>query len=100
VPAPSQPGSGENSIFRIAADGTVREIFREKAMILCLARQDDRLFVGTGMDGQLFEINEATKERSEVARLDHGQILCMRKRHDGSMVLGMHNSGSCFRSTS
>ena len=42
--------------------------------------------VGTGMDGQLFEVNEATRERSEIARLDHGQILCLCRRHDGSIV--------------
>jgi hypothetical protein len=96
TPAPSQPSAGENSIFRIAADGTAREIFREKAMILCLARQNDRLYIGTGMDGQLFELNEATRERSEIARLDHGQILCIRKRHDGSMVLGAGDPGKLY----
>jgi hypothetical protein len=96
APAPSPPGSGENSIFRITADGTAREIFREKAMILCMARHNDRLFVGTGMDGQLFEINEATKERSEVSRLDNGQILCIRKRHDGAMVLGTGDPGKLY----
>src|SRR5262245_14349304 len=32
--APSAPGAGENSLYRIAPDGTVREIFREKAMLL------------------------------------------------------------------
>jgi len=93
---PSQPGRDENSIFRIAADGTAREVFREKVMILCMTRLNDRLFVGTGMDGQLFEINEATKERSEVTRLDHGQILCIRKRHDGSLVLGAGDPGKLY----
>jgi hypothetical protein len=96
APAPSPPGSGENSIFRITADGTAREIFREKAMVLCMARHNERLFVGTGIDGQLFEINETTKERSEVSRLDNGQILCIRKRHDGAMVLGTGDPGKLY----
>src|SRR5262249_11320061 len=54
--APSSPGSGENSLYRIAADGTVREVFREKALILSVLRQPGKFFVGTGMSGQLFEV--------------------------------------------
>ncbi|HTU92752.1 MAG TPA: two-component regulator propeller domain-containing protein, partial [Gemmataceae bacterium] len=53
--APSMPSTGENSVYRIARDGTVREVFREKAMILSLLRQGERFYAGTGMDGQLFE---------------------------------------------
>jgi hypothetical protein len=86
--AGSPPGTGENSIYRIAADGTVRELFRDKVMVLSLLQHDGRLFAGTGMRGQLFEINEADKERTEIARLDNGQIQCLFQRRDGSIVLG------------
>jgi hypothetical protein len=86
--AGAPPATGDNSIYRIAADGTVRELFREKAMVLSLLQHDGRLFAGTGMRGQLFEINEADKERTEIARLDNGQIQCLFKRRDGSVVLG------------
>src|SRR5579884_164691 len=92
----STPSSGENSIYRIARDGTVREVFREKAMILSLLRQGERFFVGTGLDGQLFEFNEATRERSEIARLDHGQIMCLCRRRDGSIVLGASDPGKLY----
>lgn len=94
--APSTPSGGENSIYRIAQDGTVREVFREKAMILSLLPQGERFYAGTGMDGQLFEINEATHERSEIARLDHGQILCLCRRRDGSIVLGAGDPGKLY----
>ena len=96
APAPSAPSSGENSLYRIAADGTVREVFREKAMVLSMLRQPGRLLVGTGMDGQLFEVDEATRERSEIARLDHGQVLCMARRADGSVVLGTGDPGKLY----
>jgi hypothetical protein len=96
APAPSAPASGENSLFRINPDGTVREIFREKAMLLSLLRQGSRLFVGTGMDGQLFEVDEASHERTETARLDHGQILCLCRRADGSVVLGTGDPGKLY----
>jgi hypothetical protein len=94
--AASAPASGENSLYQITADGTVREVFREKALLLSLLRQDGRLFVGTGMEGQLFEINETTKERSEIARLDHGQIHCLVRRRDGSIVIGTGDPGKLY----
>src|SRR5207253_5562982 len=93
APAPSSPSTGENSLYRIAADGTVREVFREKALVLSLLKKPGRFFVGTGMGGQLFEVDETTKEKSEIARLDHGQILCMVRRHDGSIVIGTGDPG-------
>ena len=94
--APSNPGTGENSVFRIHADGTVREVFREKAMVLSVLRSAGRVLVGTGQEGRLFEVNEASKERSEIARLDHGQIQAMCRRKDGSIVLGAGDPGKLY----
>jgi hypothetical protein len=94
--APTAPAAGENSVYRIGPDGTVRELFREKTLVLSLLRQRGRLLVGTGMQGQLFEIDEATKERTEIARLDHGQIHCLCRRRDGSVVLGTGDPGKLY----
>lgn len=94
--AASPPSSGENSVFFIRSDGTVREIFRDKVMVLSLLRGDGRLLIGTGMDGRLFEVHEATKEKTEIARLDHGQIQCLCKRRDGSIVLGASDPGKLY----
>jgi hypothetical protein len=96
APAPSAPSSGENSVFRIAADGTVREVFRERTLVLSLMREGGRLFVGTGLEGQLFEIDEATKERSEIARLDHGQVLSLCRRKGGAIVVGTGDPGKLY----
>ncbi len=93
---PSTPSGGENSVYRIARDGSVREVFREKAMILSLLLHGEHLYAGTGLDGQLFEINEAARERSEIARLDHGQIMCLCRRRDGSIVLGAGDPGKLY----
>jgi hypothetical protein len=96
APAPKEPASGENSVYRIGADGAVREVFREKALVLSLLRQGGHFFVGTGMEGQLFEVDEATRERSEVARLDHGQVLSLYRRRDGSIVVGTGDPGKLY----
>jgi hypothetical protein len=90
------PGSGENSLYRIAADGTVRELFRDRSMLLSLLRQGGRILIGTGMDGQLFDVEEQSKERTELARLDHGQIHCLCARRDGSVVLGTGDPGKLY----
>jgi len=94
--APTSPTSSENSVYRIAADGSVREVFREKVMVLRLLRVKNRLLIGTGMQGQLFEVNEETKEKAEIARLDHGQILSMLKRRDGTVVVGTGDPGKLY----
>ncbi|HLJ96934.1 MAG TPA: hypothetical protein VKU02_27470, partial [Gemmataceae bacterium] len=97
-PAPSSPPPvvGENSLYRIAPDGTVRELFREKALLLSLLRQNGHILIGTGMEGQLFEVDETTKERSEIARLDHGQIHALCRRHNGSIVLATGDPGKLY----
>jgi hypothetical protein len=94
--APAPPASGDNSVYRIAPDGSAREVFREKALVLSLLRHGGRLFVGTGMEGQLFEVDEAARERSEIARLDHGQVLALARRHDGSIVVGAGDPGKLY----
>ncbi len=96
APAPSAPSSGENSVYRIALDGPVREVFREKALVMSLLRQGGKLFAGTGTEGQLFEVNESTRERSEIARLDHGQVLSLLRRQDGSIVVGTGDPGKLY----
>jgi hypothetical protein len=93
---PSPPSSGENSLYRIGKDGSVRELFREKAMVLSQLEQGGRILIGTGMQGQLFEIDESNKEKSEIARLDHGQILCLLRRHDGSVLVGASDPGKLY----
>jgi hypothetical protein len=96
APAPPAPASGENSVYRIGKDGSVREVFREKGLVLSLLRGADHCFVGTGMEGRLFEVHEGSRERSEVARLDHGQILCLRRRHDGAAVVAAGDPGKLY----
>lgn len=90
------PATGENSLFHISADGAVREIFRERALLLSLLRQEGRVLIGTGMEGQLFEVDEASRERSELARLDHGQIHCLYRRKDGSIIVGTGDPGKLY----
>src|SRR5262249_49291576 len=64
APPPSTAPVGENSVYRIGRDGSVREIFRDKVLVSRLLLNSGKLLVATGMQGQLFEVDEATKEKT------------------------------------
>jgi hypothetical protein len=94
--AASAPTVGENSVYRIALDGPVREVFRDKVLVMGLVPRQGGLFAGTGMNGQVFEIDEATRAKTEVARLDHGQVLCLLRRKSGEVVVGTGDPGTLY----
>src|SRR5262249_15011705 len=72
------------------------EVFRDKLLVLGLCRPGSRLLVGVGMVGRLFEVDEGARERSEVARLEAGQVLALCRRRDGSVVLGTGDPGQLY----
>ncbi len=96
APAPSSPGPADNSVYRIGFDGSARELFRDKKLVLGLDRRGGRLFVATGLDGRIIEIDEATRERTEVARLDHGLVHKILRRRDGSAVVAAGDPGKLY----
>jgi len=69
-PAPKTPKPGSASyIYQINKQGYVTEIFTEAAVFLCIARQDDKLLIGSGNEGQLFAV-EPGSEREVVIYKD------------------------------
>src|SRR5262249_40810092 len=86
-----------NSVYRIDRDGVPREVFRVKALIYALAWQGDRLLVGTGPEGQLYEVRNLGQESAPVARLDRGQILALCEEPSGQVLLGQGDPASVVR---
>ncbi len=64
----TKPGTA-SYIYEINKQGYVTEVFTEAAVFLCLARQDDRLLIGSGNEGQLFAV-EPGREREAVIYKD------------------------------
>ncbi|MBX6312957.1 MAG: hypothetical protein IRY99_08595 [Isosphaeraceae bacterium] len=95
--APKPPAPGDNTIYRISPDGAVREVFRVKALLFALAWQDERLLVGTGPEGQLYEVRDLGREAAPIARLDHGQILALMAEPKGGVLLGAGEPGAVLR---
>ena len=94
-PRPSSPG--DNAVYRIGPDGVPRELFHARALIYALAWQDDRLLIGTGPEGQLYEVRGLGEESAPIARLDNGQILSLLADPQGGLFLGAGDPGVVVR---
>ena len=65
-PAPKTPKPGTASyIYQVNKQGYVTEVFTEAAVFLCIAKQDDKLLIGSGNEGQLFAV-EPGSEREAI----------------------------------
>jgi len=95
--APKPIAAGDNAVYRLDADGVPREVLRVKALIHALCWIDDRLLVGTGPEGQLYEVREQGHDTAPVAKLDNGQILSMLVLPDREIVMGTGDPGSVVR---
>jgi hypothetical protein len=95
--APKPVVPGDNAVYRIGSDGVPREVFRARALIYALAWQGERLLVGTGPEGQLYEVRDQGRESAPIARLDHGQILALLVEPSGEVLLGTGEPGSVAR---
>ena len=89
--------SGDNAVYRLDADGVPREVLRFKALVHALAWVDDRLIVGTGPEGQLFEVRDRGHETAPIAKLDSGQVLSLLAEPDGTLLVGTGDPGTVVR---
>ncbi len=95
--APKPAAPGENAVYRIDPAGVVREVFRAKALFFALALVEDRLLIGTGPEGVLYEVREGDGEQTPLAKLDNGQILALLAEPDGGLLLGAGDPGAVAR---
>jgi hypothetical protein len=97
--APRQASPGENAVYRVDGDGVVREVFRARVLVHALAWQGDRLLIGTGPEGQLYELRGAGRESAPIARLDTGQVLALANEPRGGVLVGTGDPGAVVRLT-
>jgi len=82
-----------NAIYRIDPEGFVQEVFRENVLVLSMVEREGNLIVGTGSDGQVFQVNPAAGETSVLAKVDPKQVMSLLIAGDGRIILGMANVG-------
>ena len=86
--------AGDNAVYRLDADGVPREVLRVKALVHAVVWADGRLLVGTGPEGQIYEVRDRGNETAPLAKLDSGQILSMMVQADGTILVGTGDPGS------
>ncbi|HEX4055896.1 MAG TPA: hypothetical protein VHX86_16655 [Tepidisphaeraceae bacterium] len=97
--ANSQPGAAEaqepagNAIYKIDPEGFVTEIFRQNVVIYSMIDQGDSLLVGTGEDGNIYQVNPAAEETVVLAKVDAKQVICLLPVKDGRIFMGLANTG-------
>jgi hypothetical protein len=88
-----KPKPEGNAIYKIDTDGFVREIFRQPVMVLSMIERNGVLLVGTGSDGNVYQVDPAAEETVVLAKVDPKQVLSMLATKDGKILLGMANVG-------
>jgi hypothetical protein len=91
-PAPAQEPEG-NAIYKIDTSGFVTEVFRENAVIYSMILQGNSLLVGTGDDGDIYQVDPAAQETAMLAKVDAKQVMCLLPVKDGSIYMGLANTG-------
>lgn len=82
-----------NAIYRIDRDGFVTEVFRENVMILSMLEHNGTLLVGTGNDGEIYQVSPSAEETVVTAKVDAKQVMSMLTGQDGRIYLGLANTG-------
>ncbi len=91
--APEEQGPQGNAIYKIDPEGFVTEVFRENAVIYSMIHQGDSLLVGTGEEGNIYQVNPAAEETVVLAKVDAKQVVCLLPVKDGRIIMGLANAG-------
>jgi hypothetical protein len=92
---PSGNGKG-NAVYRIAADGTVRDVFRRPVTILDMALDGDTLLLATGKGGQVFAIDQSADRTMTLAKVDPKSVTALARAGE-KLYFGTADSGGLFR---
>ena len=97
-PAEQRPEG--NAIYKIDKEGFATEIFRQNAVIYAMIVQNDLLLVGTGDDGNIYQVNPSAEETEVLAKVDAKQVMCLLPVKDGRIFMGLANTGGVSAMTS
>src|SRR5208282_3222825 len=92
-PAPTEPKPEGNAIYKIDKDGFVTEVFREDVVIYSMIARGGVLLIGTGEDGEIYQVNPAAEETVVLAKVDAKQVMCLLPVPDGRIFMGLANTG-------
>jgi hypothetical protein len=89
--------TGGNAVYKIRPDGFVTEVCRLPVILLCMAVEGDRVLMGTGDNGDLYELRPGDEAAVITAHADGKQINAIATGGDGVPVVAMSNAGGVYR---
>lgn len=95
--SPASRRSAQNALYRINPDGAVRKVFQDNVLFFSLLEQPGQILAATGTSGGVvYSADRETGERSQYARVESEQVLCLLERKNGVVVFGTGNPGGLF----
>ena len=88
-----QPNGGGNAVYQIDPTGYVTEVFRKPVVVLCMAWDADKLLIGTGNEGRIYQVDIRNEVEACIAKLEPKQVLSLLRLEKGSIVAGTANAG-------
>jgi len=87
------PESEGSAVYKIDPSGFVTEVFRDNLVIYSMILQGNSLLIGTGNDGDIYQVDPAAQETAILAKVDSKQVICLLPVKDGNIYMGLANSG-------
>lgn len=92
--------AGGNAVYRIEKNGFVTELFRGTTIIYSMAVAGPSIVIGTGDNGEIFEVKPDTEEAMLLSRSDAEQVTAILPSADGSLLCATSNSGGVLKLSS
>lgn len=99
VPPPPAPPAVKvaGHIYKITPDGFVADIFSEIAVLYSLSQADGKLWLGTGIKGQLYSIDPKTEEKGILYDDETSSQITSIAQLNGATYLGLSNPARLVR---
>jgi hypothetical protein len=88
------PPNQGNAVYKIDPDGFVTEVFRQPVVVLSMVENNGVLLLGTGGEGQVFQVDPNAEETVVLAKVDAKDVTNLLTTRDGQIYVGMGNVGS------
>ncbi len=87
-------GGDGNAVYYIQPDGLVTTVFRKPLAIFAMVRRGDRLILGTGNGGAIFQVTIDGDEIVQLANTEAKQVTALAVDGDGQLLFATANAGS------
>lgn len=91
---PAAADGAGNAVYRIAADGLVRPVFRRAVSIYAMLHRNGELILATGNSGQIFAVRLSDHEETILADTEAAQVTAIIAGTKGELIFGTSNKGS------